>query len=278
MAYTADINRANPCCFLILIDQSGSMADPFGGAGTRKKADGVADVTNKLLQSLVLKCAKEEGIRDYFHVGVLGYGASVGSAFAGPLSGRDLVPVSEIGNNPARIEERTREKEDGAGGLVKEQIRLPVWVDPVANGGTPMSQALSRARDIVAQWLQQHPSSFPPIVLNLTDGESTDGDPSNAADALRALSSTDGQVLLLNAHLSSSSAPPMLFPSSDTTLPDQFAKLLYRMSSDLTPAMRAAASAEGLASGESARGFAFNADLLSVIKFLDIGTRASNLR
>lgn len=278
MAYTSDITRANPSCFVLLIDQSGSMSDPFGGTGTRKKADGVADATNKLLQTLVLKCAKEEGIRDYFHVAVIGYGASVGPAFGGSLSGRDLVPVSEIGNNPARIEERTREKEDGAGGLVKEQIRHPVWVDPVANGGTPMSQALSRARDIVAHWLQQHPSCFPPIVLNLTDGEATDGDPGPAADALRALSSTDGQVLLLNAHLSSSAAPPVLFPASDTSLPDQFAKLLYRMSSELTTSMKAAANAEGLAVGEAAHGFAFNADLVSVIKFLDIGTRASNLR
>src|SRR5258705_6807164 len=109
MPYSAEISRTNPSCFVFLIDQSGSMADPFGiGESNRKKADGVADAINRLLQTLVIKCAKEEGVRDYSHVGVVGYGAHVGPAFSGSLAGRELVPVSEIGNMPARVEERTK--------------------------------------------------------------------------------------------------------------------------------------------------------------------------
>jgi len=278
MPYSAEISRANPGCFLFLIDQSGSMSDPFGGGGPRRKADGLADATNKLLQTLVLKCAKEEGIRDYFQVGVLGYGTSVGSAFGGALTGRDLVMVSEIGNNPARVEDRTREREDGVGGILKEQIKLPVWVDPVANGGTPMCTAFARAKDILAPWVQQNPASYPPVVINITDGEATDGDPSAGADALRGLYTNDGQVLLLNAHLSSNQSAPTIFPNSEATLPDQFARSLFKMSSELTPAMRTAAQSEGLPAGEGAKGFVFNGDLVSIIKFLDIGTRPSNLR
>jgi hypothetical protein len=186
--------------------------------------------------------------------------------------------VSEIGNNPARVEERTREREDGAGGILKEQIKLPVWVDPVANGGTPMCDALGRAKDILSSWVQQHPASYPPVVINITDGEATDGDPSASAAALRSLFTNDGQVLLLNAHLSSNSSAPTIFPNTETSLPDQFARLLFKMSSELTPAMRSAAQGEGLPAGEGAKGFVFNADLVSVIKFLDIGTRPSNLR
>jgi hypothetical protein len=60
MPYSAEISRANPSCFLFLIDQSGSMADPFGvGESNRRKADGVADAINRLLQNLVIKCAKK---------------------------------------------------------------------------------------------------------------------------------------------------------------------------------------------------------------------------
>ena len=63
MAYSAEISRGNPSCLVFLIDQSGSMNDPFGaGEGNQKKADGVADAINRLLQNLVIKCAKEEGI------------------------------------------------------------------------------------------------------------------------------------------------------------------------------------------------------------------------
>src|SRR5260221_9378773 len=126
MAYSAQISRLNPSCFVFLIDQSGSMTDVFGaGEGNQKKADGVADAINRLLQNLVIKCAKEEGIRDYFHVCVIGYGAHVGPAFAGPLAGRQLVPISEVGNSPARVDQRSKKISDGAGGLVDQQVRFP---------------------------------------------------------------------------------------------------------------------------------------------------------
>ncbi|KXB96880.1 MAG: hypothetical protein AA908_09770 [Chlorobi bacterium NICIL-2] len=279
MPYTAEISRANPSCFLFLIDQSGSMADPFGaGESGRRKADGVADAINRLLQNLVIKCAKEEGVRDYYHVGVIGYGAHVGPAFSGALAGRELVPVSEIGNMPARIEERIKKVDDGAGGLVDQSIRFPIWFDPVANGGTPMCQALGRAKAILEGWLAQHPACFPPIVINITDGEATDGDPSAAADAIRKLSSNDGEVLLFNVHLSSQRATPIEFPDTEAGLPDQFAQLLFRMSSPLPAYMRSIAQQEGYKVSEGTRGFVFNADIVAVIRFLDIGTRPSNLR
>ena len=107
MAYSAEISRTNPSCFLFLIDQSGSMQDPAPpamgadapAAGTRAKAQSVADAVNRLLQNLVIKCAKSEGVRDYYQVGVIGYGAGVGPALGGPLAGRDLVPISEIANS-----------------------------------------------------------------------------------------------------------------------------------------------------------------------------------
>lgn len=279
MPYSAEISRANPSCFLFLIDQSGSMADPFGiGESNRKKADGVADAINRLLQNLVIKCAKEEGVRDYYHVGVVGYGAHVGPAFSGSLAGRELVPVSEIGNMPARVEERTKKVDDGAGGLVDQSIRFPIWFDPMANGGTPMCQALGRAQSMVQGWMAQHPGCFPPIVINITDGEATDGDPSAAADGIRKLRSSDGEVLLFNLHLSSQRASAIEFPDTEAGLPDQFAQLLFRMSSPLPAYMRSIAQQDGYAVSEGTRGFVFNADIVAVIRFLDIGTRPSDLR
>lgn len=279
MPYSAEISRANPSCFVFLIDQSGSMADPFGaGESSRRKADGVADAINRLLQNLVIKCAKEEGVRDYYHVGVIGYGAHVGPAFSGPLAGRELVPISEAGNMPARIEERTKKVDDGAGGLVDQAIRFPIWFDPVANGGTPMCQALGVTQRILQGWLSQHPACFPPIVINITDGEATDGDPSGPADAIRKLSSNDGEVLLFNVHLSSQRAAPIEFPDTEVGLPDQFAQLLFRMSSPLPAYMRSIAQQEGYRVSEGTRGFVFNADIVAVIRFLDIGTRPSDLR
>ncbi len=142
-----------------------------------------------------------------------------------------------------------------------------------------MCQVLEMARRIISDWTSQHPTCFPPIVINVTDGESTDGDPSAAADAIKTLSTTDGSVLLFNAHLSSrANLPPTLFADAEASLPDDFARLLFRMSSDLTDFMIGEAKKEGIAVTNSSKGYTFNADLLTLINFIDIGTRPSNLR
>ena len=91
MAFTAEISRTNPTCLLFLVDQSKSMDGPFGGQPGKKKSEGVADAINRLLQNLVLKCAKSTGVRDYFHVGVIGYGAEVKPVLTGTSAARPLL-------------------------------------------------------------------------------------------------------------------------------------------------------------------------------------------
>ncbi len=71
---------------------------------------------------------------------------------------------------------------------------------------------------------------------------------------------------------------PIEFPDQEETLPDKFAKLLFSISSQLPSYMRSVALGEGYGVTDGTRGFVFNADIVSVIRFLDIGTRPSNLR
>ncbi len=300
MSYSAEISRSNPSCFLFVIDQSGSMQDVLDPtnvqpiekpvvldgrtythtASGRTKAQGVADAVNRLLQNLVIKCAKSEGVRDYYHAGVIGYGATVGPAFGGQLGGRELVPVSDIANLPTRIEERTRKVDDGAGGLVDQTVKFPVWFDAVGKGGTPMCHALSQAHSVLEGWLTQHPDCFPPALIHITDGESTDGDPSQAMAGIKNLASGDGNALVFNLHLSSNpGAAPTSFPDASAGLPDQYARTLFDGASLLTPFMRSVAQSEyGLSLTDGARGFVLNADMTLIITALDIGTRPSNLR
>lgn len=300
MPYSAEISRQNPTLFLFLVDQSGSMdevLDPTNmqkldkavqidgksfthTAAGRTKAQGLADAINRLLQNLVIRCAKSEGVRDYYSISVFGYGAVVGPALGGALAGREVVPISEIGNNPIRVEERTKKEEDGAGGLLERTVKMPIWFDPVASGGTPMCDAFRRAQATLSSWLAQHPTCFPPIVINITDGESTDGDPSTAADGIKGLSSNDGNALLFNLHISAASgAGKVEFPESESALPqNQYAKLLFNMSSTLPEYMRTIAAQEGFTVTTGSRGFVFNGDLTAIIRFIDIGTRAANLR
>ena len=158
------------------------------------------------------------------------------------------------------------------------KVKLPVWFDAKAAGSTPMCEALKLAHTTLTAWTSNHPYSFPPVVINITDGEATDGDPAVEAEALRNLSTQDGNLLLFNCHISGTSSDSILFADHEEGLPDQFAKLLFNMSSVLPEAIRESAQREGFKVSEKSRGFAFNADLVELIRFLDIGTRPSNMR
>ncbi len=280
MAYSAEISRENPSCFLFLVDQSTSMSEQVAaGDSTQQKAAGVADSINRWLQELSIKCAKVEGVRDYYHVGVIGYGSTVGPRFVGPIAGRDMVPISEIAENPARLEERTKKVPDGTGGLVEQTVRIPVWFDPVANGGTPMCRAVGEAERILQDWITAQPSCFPPIVIHVTDGEATDGDPFERIQGLTQMATSDGNVMLFNIHMSANpDANPVSFPDSADQLPDEYSKMLFETSSPLTPSMRALAKEHGFSTSEDARSFVLNADMVLLVQAIDIGTRPSNLR
>lgn len=279
MPYTAEINRAKPTAFCFLIDQSGSMDDAWGVDSGKRKCDAVADAVNRLIATLVLRCAKGEDVRDYFQVAVLAYGSNgVRSGFGGALAGRQFVPISEVADNPLRVENRMRKEDDGAGGLVERNFRFPVWFEPNANGNTPMCAAFEEACQIVKAWTELYPLSYPPSIINISDGEPTDGSPRPSAERLRELGTNDGKALLFNIHISGVARRPVEFPDSQIGLPDEFAQQLFEMSSVLPPKLLDEARREGFPVSSQSRGFAFNADLRSLIQFLDIGTRTADLR
>jgi hypothetical protein len=145
VTYEAQISRNSPTAFLFVVDQSGSMADKMSSG--KSKSEFVADALNRTLVNLVTRCTKSEGVRDYFEAGVIGYGGTgVANGFSGPLGSKALNPISAIEQNPARVEDRKKKMDDGAGGIVETSIKFPVWFEPKASGGTPMREALASRR------------------------------------------------------------------------------------------------------------------------------------
>jgi hypothetical protein len=147
-----------------------------------------------------------------------------------------------------------------------------VWVEPVAIGSTPMCEALDLAGTICAEWIEAHPHSFPPVVINMTDGVANDGDPARWAERLTELATTDGRLLLFNASISTEAGGTVSFPASPDDLPSDEAKGLFAMSSELPSFMVDAAATAGHDVIEGARGFVHNADVSSIVSFLRIGT------
>lgn len=282
MPYQAEISRRNPTCLIFLIDQSGSMRDPFGNETSgRSKAAFVADAINEILNELRTVNTSGTEIKRRFYVSVIGYPKHRKSIFTRRGVDIDLVPIDEL-DVYAELEEVIKDT-----GI---KVQKKTWLRPKAGGDTPMCAALETAREVAQNFITgkytassaakdgrppdtDHMSCFPPIVLHITDGEATDGDPSYAARGLTQVKSRDGNVLLFNLHCSCVRANPVSFPDTDLVLPDFYAKQLFYMSSIIPENMiRQAKEKRNTSLQSGARGFVFNSNMSTVVSFLKIGT------
>jgi len=282
MSYTQSLSSENPGYILILIDQSGSMSSNFGGKSGDSKAQECAKAVNRVLREIGLTCTAGQVIKNRCDISVLSYGASgnqAKSAFAGNLASKPVVTMQELVNNCLRVDTVKMKVSDGAGGSVEVDEQFPIWIDPVNSGGTPMAAAFEMAYNLVDSWTQNHKASFPPIVINITDGEpDSQSDALSAASKLSKLGTSDGTTLILNAHISAGKAARVELPSSSTQLPpgDSNAKFLFDISSELPPVMFERAGAVGYNNLDpGARGFVYNADAETMIQLLDVGTKAN---
>lgn len=281
--YEQTFSRTNPGCIVFLLDRSDSMKQDWQGSGL-SLAQGAARALNKVLLDLCIKSTKEVGggARHYFDIGVFGYGVcpvaggeGVESALGGALAGQPIVPISQLFNSPLAI--RDEPSVDAVA-----STRIPVWVEPICGYRTPMCQAIAVAGGHVFDWAAAHPNSFPPIVINITDGLVTDS-PYDGADLaewagrLTTIETSDGSALLLNIFLSAHKESEVLFPTSAVGLP-QPGPELFEISSPLPKTMVVNARASQVRVDDGARGLVFNAGLATLVKFLEIGTRVAAIR
>lgn len=282
--YEARISRSHPAAFIILIDQSGSMQEPTLFLGRKMaKSEAVALTVNMLISELLSRSKREDGYRNYFDIAVLGYhGDRVCSLWSDPgavfmkpgeLAGAELERV------PVQME---RKLPDGR--TVVSVVNQKIWVRPYAGGRTPMFAALMECHRLCEQWCacKAHRRSYPPTIFNITDGESSDGDDrqlEQIAASIRQLGTDDGKALLINIHISSdTSESPVLFAASESELPDQrYARLLYRMSSEMPSVYdESIMLLKGTAEGPF-RGISYNAGMTDLVGMMSIGTVSVNL-
>ncbi len=282
MSYAADISRNNPGCFLFLIDQSGSMGEALGGQPELRKMDGAADAVNRILDAISQRCSQGMDVRDYFHIGILTYSTDergepdIRSTLPGTSPEKPFLAISDV-VEAATVEEREVRESDGAGGVVDVTRKFPMWLRPEARWGTPMCSALSAASRALHDWIVDHPDSYPPMLICITDGAATDGNPVPLAEEIMTMATSDGNVLTYNAHLSAMSAMAVQYPSDESDVPpDEYALQMFRMSSPFPDPVVELAGGMGLPVAARSRGYVFNADMVALVQFLDIGTRAAS--
>jgi hypothetical protein len=211
-------------------------------------------------------------VRPRAEIALYGYHRnSVTSAWGGALAGRDFVSLPDLLRTPLTVEDRLKKVPDGTGNFIEMQVPFPIWVKAHTDGGTPMLQALRKARDIARDWAASHQSSYPPVIVNITDGMASDstqeGDLEAVAQEITDISTEDGHALLFTIHVTELKAYPVEYPASEDELPrDRFARRLFALSSVIPDtALAALNSLLGRTVPPGAKGFVFNGDAEAVL-------------
>jgi hypothetical protein len=261
LKYRAPVSRANPTLVLFLLDMSGSMEETFQGRVT--KAEFLARSVDRTLEELVVRCRKADGIWDYFQVGCWGFGdEQVWSLLPGE---EKILPISQLAQVPRSI---TKDAEG---------LPHPSWVLPKAEGNTPLRAAFREACVLVGDWCDRHYGSYPPTVILITDGRSTDGIPDKEAEILKQLHTSDGEALLFCLHIATDSKGEILFPSSPPDRLDDYGRFLFQISSPMPLHIRQQAVRFGYSIKEGSRFFAYGSGPERVAHFFDLGTQPARL-
>lgn len=278
--YSQEITRRHRAAFVLMVDRSASMQGRVRfGRTTTTKAEAVAMTVNMLITELMDRCRRTDGLRNYFDVAVVGYGNEQVEMMLGEQGFVSIETLAARQPCVMRIAEG-EELADGTAAIM-EHCR-PCWVEPKAEGTTPMYEAMLRVRDMVAGWCEQEHNrqSFPPIVINITDGEPTDCDDNELRDIsaqLRRTGTEDGATLLLNIHICSDwMLQSILFPMPDELVgAGRQARLLAECSSIMPTAFDdAVCELKGRGAVPPFYGMGYNASVIELLSIINIGSRS----
>lgn len=260
--YEQQLSTINPGLILILVDQSSSMAMKYADS---LKSDFAALAVNRVIGEIIQACTAGEEVKDRCHVGVIGYSSRAELLFIDSAS--KLAANTDVIDIPKRIS-------DGAGGFIEVSQVLRVFVPSVAKGSTDMAGAFRLAHQGVSKFINHFQHSFPPIIINITDGEPDDMPATKqAASKLQELKTTDGSVVIMNAYISDAKGLQIQLPASNESFAtNKYAQFLYDTSSPLPEPMITEAVNAGFAASSGSRGFVFNADPDALVRFLRFGT------
>ena len=264
------MSTKEPGLLLVLADFSESMREPFAGNRDVAKADALADVVNGVLSDFIDRNNVGGVIRERLDVAVHGYGmrggadgwSGTGPALEGILDRVPIVSISDLADNPA--EEIEVEDEEGF------PVPRAVWVTPQAYGTTPMRAGFKSARQTIAAWQRRPEARHLVLAVHVTDGISTDGDPSDQVEKLAAeVRGNGGELLMTNIHLSSDHrGKGVVFPDeADAAKLDEHGQMLFRMSSPVPPIL-----AHQLGTKPGARMMAYNATVEQFARVFEAGS------
>ena len=177
--YEQKISRANPGHITMLIDDSGSEDEPLAGTND-PKYKWIEFYLKAILYLLLQRSTESKGddqiIKPRYYLSIIQYGSYP------QFWGDQVMDIESV------IEKFTDNGDSmGLGGHL---------------GGTDTKSAMELAYDNLKKVVkdEKFQNSYPPILFHLTDGEAHT-DASSVAEKIKQLSTTDGNVLVINGYI-----------------------------------------------------------------------------
>ena len=257
-----EYSTTKPGLLLVLIDQSTSMNEKWGGTGMSRK-DGAAEHVNRMINRILNDSQNGNVYKDRIWMAICGYSLfdEVGNAFRVLKEGWPSAFSNQTG-----------------------------WVVPVANGRTPMTLAFQGARQYLEAFFDdserwdQFKQSTPPIILNVTDGEANefdDDDWQSLSDEVeriwRLKTPQSFSPLVFHVHLSGTGGDHqsrrMALPTEPAGL-DRFGQNLFRLASQVPDSWVRSSSMQERPISAGAVGLITNASPADLMDILTVVSRS----
>lgn len=281
--YSKPITRLHPTFFVVLIDRSGSMKERIFFAGEQmSKSQAVALVANSFIDELLYRARRENGVYDYYDMAAIGYSGDGVESLLSPTG--EFTSPSRLSASKVRRSRISHERILPSGRSVVAVTEQNMWIEPKAAGITPMCGAMLDALELLEKWCRrkQNAGSYPPTVINITDGEASDGSEGEIhrlANLIRRTGTADGNTLLINIHLAKGGCEEsVLFPLSPEELPPQrYARLLYEISSEMPANYHDVIAGIRTGAVPPFRGMAYNSPAGDLVAMMNIGSVNSTM-
>ena len=283
--YSSEVGRQHKVAIVVAIDQSSSMAQKIEVASrTMSKAKLVSEVVGELIDEMLLRSRYDGLYRDYYDVAILGYS---GDGVYSLISDHPrFVTISELSQRRVEREHITFRCTLLNGDVVVVPHGISKWVEPRSVGATPMCKMMECVATMLEEWCAEphNRHSFPPIVVNISDGmlsDATEERLMTAVERIRQTGTDDGKSLLMNIHISSSvGGESMICPCIEEVDRDnRHAMLLARISSNIPQSMEHMARLKRASlSRPPYLAMGYNTSPAEFVSLLNIGSRSDNVQ
>jgi len=273
--YSKQWSTATPGYLIFLIDQSSSMGHIW--VGDKTFAQYTSEIINQTINELIATNAAGESVKNRVFITLIGYG--------GNHDVKDIRSdyINNYSERPLRVDIFSKKVSDGSGGFIEMEMEVPIFLEPISSGLTPMSDAFKFAKKLIEGWITKKNDNPVPVIINISDGRPEGGSEELnkieventivAANEIMKLQTLDGYPLIFNVHIAKNEKE-IQFPEFEFELNDNpMAELLFKISSSVPFVYKQAAKDLELNEiGDNAKGFISNASPETLLKFINFGS------